>query len=503
MQNTQRFTKTIAPFQFHLLIEEQLADTETPVSLFLKLSKPYCCLLESIEGERYVARFSYIGVEPIALFRAWIDGKTELTILDEKFAALEQLLELKLTAPQMLERLLGSFSNVAPPLASKMTSSGAFGYIGYDSVAYMERLPMPKQSHPLDLPDIFLCLYDTLVIFDNIARKVYLVTNYLGEGDREAAQQKLKRLKKAIEEPLASPKMKLTEEQPETVSANMTRAEYLKKVQTAKDYIFSGDVFQVQLSRRLERPLQAHAFDVYRALRTLNPSPYLYYFDLDDIKIVGSSPELLVSVTREHGKRIVSTRPIAGTRPRGTTPEEDEALAKELLSDEKERAEHLMLIDLSRNDVGRIAKIGTVQVTEQMVIERYSHVMHMVSHVRGELRDECTALDAFWSCFPAGTLTGAPKIRAMQIIYELERERRGLYGGAVGYIDFSGELKIAIAIRTMIVSERQDNRRIYFQAAAGIVADSQPEREYEETLNKMRAGLRAVEMLIPHTPVVP
>jgi len=502
MQNTQRSAKTATLFNFQTLIAEQLADTETPVSLFLKLANPYCCLLESIEAERYVARFSYIGIEPIALFRSWIDGKTELTILDRKFASLEQLLELKLTAPEMLERLLGSFSNATSPPASKMTTSGAFGYIGYDSVAYMETLPVPKQSHPLDLPDIFLCLYDTLVVFDNIARKVYLVTNYLGEDDREAAQQKLQRLKKAIEEPLTSPKMKLSEEQHETVNANMTREEYLKKVQIAKDYIFSGDVFQVQLSQRLERPLHAHAFDVYRALRTINPSPYLYYFDLDTIKIVGSSPELLVSVTRERGKRMVSTRPIAGTRPRGITPEEDDALAKELLADEKEHAEHLMLIDLSRNDVGRVAKIGSVQVTEQMVIERYSHVMHIVSHVRGELRNDCTALDAFWSCFPAGTLTGAPKIRAMEIIYELEKERRGLYGGAVGYIDFSGELKMAIAIRTMIISERQDSRRIYFQAAAGIVADSQPEREYEETLNKMRAGLRAVELLIPQVPTM-
>jgi anthranilate synthase component 1 len=501
MQNTQRSTKS-ARFNFQTLIEAQLADTETPVSLFLKLGKPYSCLLESVEGERYVARFSYIGVEPIALFRAWIDGKTELTLLDKKFAALEPLLDSNRPAPEMLERLLGAFSHASPPLGSKMITSGAFGYISYDAAAYMEKLPVPEKRSPLDLPDIFFCIYDTLVVFDNIARKVYLVTNYLDEGDKGAAQQKLHMLKHAIETPLTSQKMKLSEDTHEPVEANMTREEYLKKVRQAKAYIFSGDVFQLQLSQRLERPLHAHAFDVYRALRTINPSPYLYYFDLDNIKIVGSSPELLVSVTREHGKRIVNTRPIAGTRPRGTTPEEDEALAKELLADEKERAEHLMLIDLSRNDVGRVAKIGTVQVSEQMVIERYSHVMHIVSHVRGELRNDCTALDAFWSCFPAGTLTGAPKIRAMEIIYELEGERRGLYGGAVGYIDFSGELKMAIAIRTMIISERQDSRRIYFQAAAGIVADSQPEREYEETLNKMRAGLRAVELLIPQAPAV-
>ncbi|MFN3394395.1 MAG: anthranilate synthase component I family protein, partial [Candidatus Thermochlorobacter sp.] len=321
--------------------------------------------------------------------------------------------------------------------------------------------------------------------------------NYLAEDDRAEAEQKLYMLKSAIEEPLNRQKVKLSTEVPEAICANITREDYLKNVQRAKDYIFAGDVFQVQLSQRLERRLHAEPFDVYRALRTINPSPYLYYFDLDDVKIIGSSPELLVSVSNERGKHFVDTRPIAGTRPRGQTPEEDYALAQELLADEKERAEHLMLIDLSRNDVGRIAKIGSVQVTEQMVIERYSHVMHMVSHVRGELQDNLTALDAFWSCFPAGTLTGAPKIRAMEIIYELEQEKRGLYGGAVGYIDFSGELKMAIAIRTMLTHESEHGRRIYFQAAAGIVADSQPEREYQETLNKMYAGLRAVDLLIP------
>ncbi|MFN3427719.1 MAG: anthranilate synthase component I [Candidatus Thermochlorobacter sp.] len=497
MQNTQRSAKTHICFQFQPLIEECLADTETPVSLFLKVGKPYSCLLESIEGEERMARFSYIGLKPIALFKAWLCGKEQLVIFDKKFAALAHLLEPQAKAPEKLERLLQAFSNAAPPQPSRMTTSGAFGYISYDAAAFVENLPVPQKDHALNLPDLFFCFYDTLIVFDNITRKVYLVTNYLAEDDRAEAEQKLYMLKSAIEEPLNRQKVKLSTEVPEAICANITREDYLKNVQRAKDYIFAGDVFQVQLSQRLERRLHAEPFDVYRALRTINPSPYLYYFDLDDVKIIGSSPELLVSVSNERGKHFVDTRPIAGTRPRGQTPEEDYALAQELLADEKERAEHLMLIDLSRNDVGRIAKIGSVQVTEQMVIERYSHVMHMVSHVRGELQDNLTALDAFWSCFPAGTLTGAPKIRAMEIIYELEQEKRGLYGGAVGYIDFSGELKMAIAIRTMLTHESEHGRRIYFQAAAGIVADSQPEREYQETLNKMYAGLRAVDLLIP------
>jgi anthranilate synthase component 1 len=273
--------------------------------------------------------------------------------------------------------------------------------------------------------------------------------------------------------------------------SNIAKEAYLQNVLKAKEYIFAGDIFQVQLSQRLRRKLAAPPFDVYRSLRALNPSPYLYYFDMGEAQIIGSSPELQVSVRDAGGKCLVETRPIAGTRKRGPTPEEDAALMTELLSDEKERAEHLMLIDLARNDIGKIAEIGTVKTTEMMTVEKYSHVMHLVSNVQGVLKQGLSPMQAFWSSFPAGTLSGAPKIRAMEIIAELEKEKRGLYGGAVGIFDFNGNIKTAIAIRTMVVK----NQTIYFQAAGGIVADSTPEGEYDETMNKMAAGLSAVEAL--------
>lgn len=496
MQKSESSAKSAVQFILHPLIESHLADTETPVSLFLKLDAPQACLLESVEGEERVARFSYIGLNPFAIFRAWIDGRRELEVLDKKFERLSLLIEPKLSVPMQLQVLLGAFATAEPPLHSKMTTSGAFGYIGYDAAALVEKLPVPEKESPAALPDIWLGFYDTMVVFDNVERKVFLVTNHLSEYDRPAAEAKLHQLRARLAEPLPATLAKLSSEKAEAVHAEMTREAYLQKVQKAKDYIFAGDVFQVQLSQRWERVLNARPFDVYRTLRTLNPSPYCYYFDLGSTQIIGASPELLVSVSNEDGKRWVDTRPIAGTRPRGRSPEEDKALEAELLADEKERAEHLMLIDLSRNDIGRIAKVGSVAVTEQMVIERYSHVMHIVSNVRGELCDHLTPLDAFWSCFPAGTLTGAPKIRAMEIIYELEQARRGLYGGAVGYLDFNGALKMAIAIRTMIAHKTNGAQHILFQAAAGIVADSQPEKEYQETLSKVAAGLRAVEMLI-------
>jgi len=318
------------------------------------------------------------------------------------------------------------------------------------------------------------------------------VANYLDENDRERAERKIDELAGVMFEPLDRDLIQLRPERPEPVVSNTGKEEYYEKVLKAKEYILSGDIFQVQVSQRLQRKLHTRPFDVYRVLRTINPSPYLYFYDFEDFHVVGSSPELLVKVERDpSGRRIVDTRPIAGTRRRGETFDDDERIARELLADEKECAEHLMLIDLSRNDIGRIAKIGTVETNEMMVIEKYSHVMHIVSNVRGELQDGLSAMDAFWSCFPAGTLTGAPKVRSMEIIYELEKEKRGLYGGSVGYLDFRGGLTTAIAIRTMVIRDGV----IYFQAAGGIVADSTPENEYEETLNKMRAGLTALESI--------
>lgn len=493
-KSNSKFKPSSTPkFIFHTLQEEWLADTETPVSLYLKLQSKYSCLLESVEGEERLARFSYIGLEPFALFSATVDepkgGAFKLTVLDKKFSALKSLVKSASSPKEAMACLLTAFANAKEHAA--ITTSGAFGYVGYDAVRFVEKIPMPKKDDPTHLPDVFLMLFDTLVVFDNIRRKIVIVSNYLSAKDKPKAEKKIKRIRKKIFSALKPSQIALTKERKASVKSNMTKQEYLQKVEKAKEYILAGDIFQVQVSQRLSRKLYAKPFDVYRALRTINPSPYLYFFELGHEQIVGSSPELLVGVTKQNGKFLVETRPIAGTRRRGATPEQDDTLMRELLSDEKERAEHLMLIDLSRNDVGRIAEIGSVETNEMMVIEKYSHVMHIVSNVRGVLKSSLSPMDAFWSCFPAGTLTGAPKIRAMEIIAELETEKRGLYGGGVGFFDFNGNIKTAIAIRTMVVKDGT----IYFQAAGGVVADSTPEGEYQETMNKMAAGLRAVEML--------
>ena len=483
-------------FSLTPLVRTFQADTETPVSVYLKLQRPYSCLLESVEGEELLARFSYIAVDPVAVLKGTVGGEVSLDVRDERFRALSAIVDEESDLRRIVDRCMAMFTSVEIPRrkngAQQMTTSGMFGYFGYDTMHLVEKIPAPELPDPANLPDLCLLFCDTLVIFDNVMRKLFVVTNFLDESDRARAERKIDELAALIFEPLDRDLIQLRPETPEPVVSNTTRDEYYEKVLKAKEYILSGDIFQVQISQRLKRTLHTRPFDVYRVLRTINPSPYLYFYDLEDFYVVGSSPELLVKVECDHaGRRIVDTRPIAGTRRRGETFDEDERNARELLSDEKERAEHLMLIDLSRNDIGRIAKIGTVETNEMMVIEKYSHVMHIVSNVRGELQDGLTAMDAFWSCFPAGTLTGAPKVRSMEIIYELEKEKRGLYGGAVGYLDFRGGLTTAIAIRTMVIRDGV----IYFQAAGGIVADSTPEFEYEETMNKMRAGLTALESI--------
>ena len=483
-----------APYTLKPLFKEVHADTETPVSVYLKLKRPFSCLLESVEGEELLARFSYIAIDPVAILRGTVDGPGDIEILDEKFQDLGKIAGEEKNLRLKIDLCLAAFDTEEIPRkkngAPQMITSGVFGYFGYDSMHLVERIPKPELPDPAGMPDIFLLFCDTLVIFDNILRKVFIVTNYLDDTDKPDALKKIDLIAEQMFRPLEREEIMFQPERPEEVVSNTPKEEYLQKVRKAKEHILAGDIFQVQVSQRLRRPLNTRAFDVYRMLRTINPSPYLYYFDLKEFEIVGSSPELLVKVERDsQGRRIVDTRPIAGTRHRGSSFEEDERIAQELLSDEKELAEHLMLIDLSRNDIGRIAKIGTVETNEMMIVEKYSHVMHIVSNVRGELRDDLGTMDAFWSCFPAGTLTGAPKVRAMEIIYELEKEKRGLYGGAVGFLDFKGNLKTAIAIRTMVI----EDATIYFQAAGGIVADSTPEAEYQETMNKMKAGLTAVE----------
>ncbi|MEI8186130.1 MAG: anthranilate synthase component I [Chlorobiaceae bacterium] len=483
-----------APYLLKPLFKEVHADTETPVSVYLKLKRPFSCLLESVEGEELLARFSYIAIDPVAILKGSVDGSADIEILDSKFHDLGKIAGEEKNLRIKIDRCIAAFDTEEIPRkkngAPQMITSGVFGYFGYDAMHLIERIPKPELPDPAEMPDIFLLFCDTLVVFDNILRKVFIVSNYLDDSDKPDALRKIELIAEQMFRPLQREEIVFQPERPEQVVSNTLREEYLQKVGKAKEYILAGDIFQVQISQRLRRPLNTRAFDVYRMLRTINPSPYLYYFDLKEFEIVGSSPELLVKVERDSaGRRMVDTRPIAGTRHRGISFEEDERIARELLSDEKELAEHLMLIDLSRNDIGRIAKIGTVETNEMMVVEKYSHVMHIVSNVRGELRDDLGTMDAFWSCFPAGTLTGAPKVRAMEIIYELEKEKRGLYGGAVGFLDFKGNLKTAIAIRTMVI----EDATIYFQAAGGIVADSKPEAEYEETMNKMKAGITAVE----------
>ncbi len=483
-------------FTLHPLISAVHADTETPVSVYLKLREPYSCLLESVEGEEQLARFSIIAIDPVAVLKGTVNGDVSIDIRDERFERLAAIPGESSGLRDAVDRCLAVFksSEFTPdgPGASRMITSGAFGYFAYDTMHLVERIPSAQQPDPADLPDVCLLLCDKLVVFDNVKRKVFIIVNYLDEADRPRAEKTMAGIRARMFNPLSARELMLVPEKPEPIVSNTEREAYLEKIRVAKEYIMQGDIFQVQVSQRLKRHLNSRPFDVYRMLRTINPSPYLYYFDMEEFMIVGSSPELLVKVADDHdGRRIVDTRPIAGTRPRGTTWEEDQHIEKDLLRDEKELAEHLMLIDLSRNDIGRIAKIGTVETNEMMIIERYSHVMHIVSNVRGELRDELTPMDAFWACFPAGTLTGAPKVRAMEIIYELEQEKRGLYGGAVGFIDFCGQLETAIAIRTMVV--RDDT--VYFQAAGGVVADSLAENEFEETMNKMRAGLRTLEAL--------
>ncbi|MFZ4525016.1 MAG: anthranilate synthase component I [Chlorobium sp.] len=485
-----------APYLLKPLFREIHADTETPVSVYLKLQRPFSCLLESVEGEEYLARFSYIAIDPVAILKGSVAGRADLEILDDKYSDLREVASGETNLRRKIDLCLAAFDTEEIPRKKngtpQMITSGVFGYFGYDAMHLVERIPKPELADPAAMPDIFLLFCDTLVVFDNVMRKVFIVSNYLDESDKLTALKKIEMIAEQMFQPLGREEISFRAEQPEPVISNTSKEEYLQKVHRAKEYIVAGDIFQVQISQRLRRPLHTRPFDVYRMLRTINPSPYLYYFDMKEFEIVGSSPELLVKVERDSiGRRMVDTRPIAGTRHRGSTFEEDERNARELLADEKELAEHLMLIDLSRNDIGRIAKIGTVVTNEMMGIEKYSHVMHIVSNVRGELRDDLGTMDAFWSCFPAGTLTGAPKVRAMEIIYELEKEKRGLYGGAVGFLDFKGNLTTAIAIRTMVIKAET----IYFQAAGGIVADSKPEAEYEETMNKMKAGITAVESI--------
>jgi anthranilate synthase component 1 len=469
-------------------------DTETPVSAFLKLRQAAgCFLLESAEQGLQLGRYSFLGIKAweslrlngttVTIRRGGVDTHQDLAEHGgDPFAFMAEHLDRYRVPP--LEGL--------PPFVG-----GAVGCFGYDCVRHVERLP-DSPPDDMGLPDMAFLLTDVFVVFDHLRHTITLLTNIFcdEEPDMDAAYKaavgRLVGVKARLRAPIPPPKWRLDRdraqgaEQDVQVRSNFEREEFCASVERIRDYIYAGDAFQIVLSQRFERPVDVSGFSIYRGLRAVNPSPYMYYIAFRDFEVVGSSPEPLVTVS---GRR-AETRPIAGTRPRGATPAEDTALAEEMLSDEKERAEHLMLVDLGRNDLGRVCRAGTVETVAFMEVERYSHVMHMVSSVVGELEDGVGATDALRAVFPAGTVSGAPKVRAMEIIDELEPTRRGPYAGAIGYLSYSGDLDTCIYIRTILVRDG----KAYVQAGAGIVADSEPEREFVETENKARAMFRAIEL---------
>ncbi|HXY22612.1 MAG TPA: anthranilate synthase component I [Burkholderiaceae bacterium] len=475
------------------LIAETFADLDTPLSLYLKLvrSQPDCAnsyLLESVVGGERFGRYSFIGLPARTVIRSFLHpgGKHRTEVVTDA-----TVVETDEGDPlRFIERYASQF-RIALRSGLPRFCGGLAGYFGYDTVRLFEHRLTHVPPDDLGLPDIQLLLTEELAVIDNLSGRAYLIV-YADPRVPEGYQRgrsRLRELKARLLRHVEPPHTRASVRRPE--QRDFAKADYLAAVAKAKEYIVAGDVFQVQIGQRIRKQFADSPLSLYRALRTLNPSPYMYYYDLGDTHIVGASPEILVRSEARADERAIAIRPLAGTRPRGSTLEQDAALAAELLADPKERAEHLMLIDLARNDIGRIAKIGSVRVTEQMIIERYSHVMHLVSHVEGLLRPGLTNFDVLRATFPAGTLSGAPKVRAMEIIDELEPVKRGIYGGAVGYLSFAGDIDLAIAIRTGIVKENV----LYVQAAAGIVADSVPESEWKETEAKARAVLRAAEQV--------
>lgn len=463
---------------------ETLADFDTPLSIYLKLADaPNSYLLESVQGGEKWGRYSIIG----------LPAHTSLRVKDYHIDIIEQnkiIEQHDVTDPLQFVEAFKNRYNVAPVKGLPRFNGGLVGYFAYDCVRYVEtRLGASPNPDPLNNPDILLLVSDAVVVFDNLADKLHIIV--LADPNQPNALQQAKdyidTLMDKLRQPI-TPRRGLdfsqaVGEEPE-YTASFTQQDYKHAVNRIKDYILAGDCMQVVPSQRMTIDFKAAPIDLYRALRSSNPTPYMYFFNFGDFHVVGSSPEVLARL--EDG--LITVRPIAGTRPRGKTQEQDLALEKELLQDAKELAEHLMLIDLGRNDVGRVSSIGSVKVTEQMIIERYSNVMHIVSNVTGKLKEQLTAMDVMRAILPAGTLSGAPKIRAMEIIDELEPVKRGVYGGAVGYLAWNGNMDTAIAIRTAVIKQGQ----LHVQAGGGIVADSVPELEWEETLNKRRAMFKAI-----------
>jgi anthranilate synthase component 1 len=479
------------------VVLEARADLYTPLAVYLKLaSGPFTYLLESVVGGERFGRYSFIGLacaERIearnGTVRRLMRGARGTDVCLEQSGSEDAPAD-----PFDYVRGYLARQHVAPVPATLRFGGGLVGYFGYETVRHVEPSAMHgEKPDAIGTPDMLLLVSDELAVVDNVLGKLYLVVyaDPREAGAWRAAQQRLQSLRARLAQPMAEEfsddfiaKNRL--HRPENLQCSVTEEQFLASVRRSKDYILAGDCMQVQISQRTTRDFGAPPLELYRALRAVNPSPYMYYFDFGDHHVVGASPEIMVRLSGG----TVTLRPIAGTRPRGATPQEDAKAAQELLADPKERAEHVMLIDLGRNDVGRVAATGTVKVTEQMVIERYSHVMHIVSNVDGRIAPGLDAIDVFRASFPAGTVTGAPKVRAMQIIDELEPVRRGIYSGAVGYLGFNGDMDVAIAIRTAVLKDG----KLHAQAAAGIVADSDPQAEWRETQHKTRAILRAAEL---------
>jgi len=485
---SEREFEDLAKRGFNLIpvCREIAADLETPVSAFLKVARDdYAFLLESVRGGEKWGRYTFLGSDPSMVIRARKNrmdiirpGRgVEVRSVTNSYEELRAELK-RLRAPELvtLPRFFG----------------GAVGFLAYDVVRCFEKIPETAHDD-LGVPDLYLMFTDTVLCFDNVRQTLKIIANVPVEEFAttrlayESARVKIDNVIERLKANASIPRLEGTTAiaNDATITSNQTREGYMAMVNAAKEYVAAGDIIQVVPSQRFEAPLTAHPFNIYRSLRTINPSPYMFYLRLGDLTLVGASPEVMVRVEG----RVITLRPIAGTRPRGMTEADDKNMEDELLADPKERAEHVMLVDLGRNDVGRVSEIGSVKVTELMVVERYSHVMHIVSNVVGRLRDGLDAFDALAATFPQGTVSGAPKIRAMEIIDELETVRRGVYAGAVGYFSFTGNTDTAIALRTLLIKKN----RVYIQAGGGVVADSDPGAEYEESVNKARAMVRALQ----------
>jgi anthranilate synthase component I len=480
--NLKKFKELAGKGNLIPVYKEILADTDTPVTAFLKLGGTPSFLLESVEGGEKWARYSFLGSRPSKVIKGRgntveiINGQKPPTVVESDNPVDLIKREISRYRPVEIEGLPRFFG-------------GLVGYMGYDMVKFFEPIEEFKKEG-LGLPDFFFMLTDTMLIFDSLRQKIKVLSNAHIEDNSpdkayREAEQKIDDIITKLRTPII---FEDTASAPEKngISSNFSKQDFLTAVKKSKEYVMAGDIVQVVLSQRFERDAAGDPFYIYRALRVINPSPYMYYLDIGDAKIVGSSPEILVRF--EDGKILL--RPIAGTRKRGETESADKALEEELKNDPKEISEHIMLVDLGRNDVGKVATIGSVKVTELMTVERYSHVMHLVSNVEGDLKEGLDAFDVLAACFPAGTVSGAPKVRAMEIIEELEPTRRGPYAGAVGYFSYSGNMDTCITIRTLIIKDG----KVYVQAGAGIVADSEPEKEYLETVNKAKGMMTAVDM---------